>query len=104
MKRPPKHLAKPTRTWFASVLQAYDLDETGIEILTLAAELRDRAEDARSLVASQGAIVTDRFGQARENPAAKLERDSKIAFARLMRELGLSVEDDSHRPPRIIGD
>lgn len=100
--RTPNHLSKAAKTWFTSVVKAYELDETHLEILRMAAELRDRAENARQLVETDGAILTDRFGQQREHPAAKLERDSKIAFARMMRELGLSHEDaEPDRPPRI---
>jgi P27 family predicted phage terminase small subunit len=99
--RPPAHLSKTAKAWFSAVAASYDLDETHIQILTMAAELRDRAENARQLVQEDGAILADRFGQQREHPAAKLERDSKIAFARMMRELGLAHDDsDDSRPPR----
>jgi len=102
-RRAPKQLSRPTRQWWLAVQDAYELDETASEILTMAGELRDRAEDARQIVAVEGSLVSDRFGQQREHPAAKLERDSKIAFARLMRELGLAADDDDFRPPRIGG-
>jgi phage terminase small subunit len=99
--RTPTHLSKAAKAWFTSVIKAYELDETHLEILRMAAELLDRAENARQLVQQDGAILVDRFGQQREHPAAKLERDSKIAFARMMRELGLAHDDgDDSRPPR----
>jgi P27 family predicted phage terminase small subunit len=104
MIRAPGHLKPSTRKWWRAVVEEYQLDATGLQILTSAAELRDRAEDARELVEAEGPIALDRFGQAKENPAAKLERDSKIAFARLMRELGLSADEvGDFRPPRIEG-
>ena len=97
----PKHLSKASKAWFTLVADSYELNETNLEILRMAGELLDRAEAARKLVEAEGAIVADRFGQSREHPATKLERDSKIAFARLMRELGLaSDESESDRPPR----
>lgn len=99
---PPEHLSPAARSWFSRVCKEYSLDETGEEIVRMAAELRDRAEHAREIVARDGGIINDRFGQPRENPAAKLERDSKIAFARLVRELGLaSDESEPDRPPRV---
>jgi hypothetical protein len=67
-------------------------------LLTLAGEAWDRCEQARTLLATHGLTYADRFGQPRSRPEVAIERDSRIAFARLIRELSLDVE-----PPRPNG-
>jgi hypothetical protein len=59
--------------------------------------------EARQLVQSEGLTVTDRFGQRKPHPAFSIERDSRTAFLRAVRELALGDEDLPHenRPPRL---
>jgi hypothetical protein len=72
--------------------------------LTLAAEAWDRAEQAREAIAQHGMTFMDRFGQPHARPEIAIERDNRIAFARLLRELALDVEaPDAPRPPSIGG-
>jgi hypothetical protein len=48
-----------------------------------------------------GLTYEDRFGCPRARPEIAVERDSRIGFARLVRELGLDVNNpDDARPPR----
>lgn len=85
----PEHLRAATREWWASVVRDFDLEEHHVRLLTLAAEAYDRCEEARETLAREGAYFSDRFGAPRAHPAVAVERDSRIAFARLMRELDL---------------
>jgi len=74
-------------------------------LLTAAAELWDRATHARQVIDAEGTTYADRFGQPRERPEVAIERQSKIAFARLLRELALDVDEPAERatPPTIQG-
>ncbi len=100
----PTHLTRKTKAWANSVLTEYDLSPTQFELLTLAAEMRDQAELARAAVAEEGSVIKDRFGSPKENPSAKLQRDCALSCSRLLREIGLAVDDvDDARPPRIGG-
>lgn len=75
-----------------------------IKLLTLAAEAWDRCEQARETIATSGLTFTNKWGEPRRHPAVQIEQDSRIAFARLMRELALDVAaPDESRPPTIIG-
>jgi len=87
----PKHLEPPTRRWFRSVVDSYSLAPHHIRLLTLAAESWDRGQQAREILSREGLTYNDRFGQPASRPAVAIERDSRISFARLLRELNLEI-------------
>ena len=99
----PKHLAPATRKWFAGVVAEYELEPHHLRLLTLAAEAWDRGQQAREAIDANGLTFTDKFGQPRARPEVAMERDSRIAFARLLRELALDINSpaDDSRPPAI---
>lgn len=98
--KPPRHLSAPARRWWANVVETFELDQYQLRTLTLAAEASDRTEQAREILAKDGVIVADRFGQSKPHPAVAIERDSRISYARLVRELMLDDADPDLRPPR----
>jgi hypothetical protein len=63
-------------------------------LLTAAAEAWDRCQEARVALAGVGTTYQDRFGQPKSRPEVAIERDSRIAFARLLRELALDGAPD----------
>lgn len=91
-RRAPEHLQPETQRWWRAVARVYSLEAHHLRLLTLAAEAWDRAQEARERIAADGAYLTDRFGQLRAHPAVAVERDSRIGFARLVRELDLDVD------------
>ena len=99
----PEHLRPPTRAWFESVLNSYALEEHHVKLLTLAAEAWDRGQEAREVLAKTGLTYNDRFEVPRVRPEVAIERDSRVGFARLLRELALDVEEPNSRPPKING-
>jgi phage terminase small subunit len=102
MPKAPKHLRASTRKWFNSVMEDYDLDEHHIKLLTLAGEAWDRGQQAREVIDRDGQTFTDRFGQPKVRPEIGIERDSRIGFARLLREMALDGDSapEPTRPPR----
>ena len=88
----PKHLLQPTRKWWQSVLSDYELEPHHLRLLQLAGEAWDRCVGAREAIQEHGTTYVDRFGAPRLRPEVAIERDSRLAFARLIRELDLDVE------------
>ena len=100
----PTHLRAETRRWWSSVAADFELDPHHIRLLTLASESWDRGQQAREALEVAGIVFADRFGQPKARPEVAIERDSRIAFARLLRELGLDAEQAvESRPPSVVG-
>ena len=103
-KLPPQHLKPPARRWWSSVVADYQLEPHHIRLLTLAAEAWDVCTKSREALAEHGLTFTDRFGCPKPRPEVAIERDSRLGFARMLRELALDdVEPPETRPPRIPG-
>ncbi len=96
----PEHLAADTRKWWEHVVSEWSLDQHHCRLLTLAAEAWDRAAEAREALAEHGITFTDRFGSPRARPEIAIERDSRTAFARLLRDLDL--HDDAPASPLTL--
>src|SRR6476660_3334638 len=88
----PAHLRPDTRTWWQSVHQDYDLGEHHSRLLTMACEAWDRAVQAREILAEDGITLGGREGGSRPHPCIAIERDSRIAFTRLVAQLNLDAE------------
>ncbi len=100
----PKHLRADTAAWWLSVCADYQLEEHHRRLLTLAGEAWDRCREARELIKKDGMVAADRFGQLKPHPGVNIERDARIGFARLLRELCLDIEPPADaRPPRRGG-
>jgi phage terminase small subunit len=99
----PQHLRPETQDWFKSVLADYTLEPHHVRLLLLASQAWDRAEQAREVLAAAGLTFEDRFKAPHARPEVAIERDSRIAFARLLRELCLDIEPPAERRPPAIG-
>lgn len=99
----PRHLAVATRRWVEQVATDYVLESHHLRLLLLAGESWDRVTEARETLKAEGLTIDGRFGK-KAHPAVNIERDNKIMFARMVRELGLDAEEpDASRPPRVRG-
>jgi phage terminase small subunit len=101
---PPRHLRPETRAWWRDVATTYELEGHHLKLLTLAAGAWDRCVQSRDAIKRHGLVYKDRFGSPKPRPEVAIERDSKIAFARLLRELALDVDPpEESRPPIARG-
>lgn len=103
-KKAPAHLKPATRDWVDRVEATYELEPHHTRLLTLAAEAWDRCQQAREALAKEGLTYADRFGTPRARPEVAIERDSRIAFARLIRELALDIDAPRESRPPVIGE
>jgi phage terminase small subunit len=100
-QEPPDHLSDSAKAFWHEVSDAFSLEPAHIRLLTLACQAWDRAEQARIHLLIFGTIFIDRWQQPHARPEVKIENDSRIAFARLVRELGLEAGQEPARPPSL---
>lgn len=94
----PMHLSLEASKWWRYVYRGYALELHHVQLLTLACEAWDRGQQARMLLASEGLVYHDRFNSPKARPEVAIERDSRISFARLLRELDLDLEAPTETP------
>ncbi len=99
--KPPEHLQPATQSWWRAIVAKFELEPHQLHTLQAAAESWDRKEQARQALAQHGLSYVDAKGMVRALPEAAIERDSRTAYLRAMRELDLKIEPpgrDWHRP------
>ncbi len=97
-RKTPEYLSKESREWWSWVVSEFELEQHHLKLLTAACESWDRTQQARRRLKKFGLTYHDRFGKPKARPEVAIERDSKIVFARLLRELSLDID-----PPREPG-
>ena len=80
----PFHLQPETKVWWDAVCMEYALEEHHRRILQAACEAWDRFQQARAAIAEHGLTYNDQNGCPRPRPEVGIERDSRLAFARLV--------------------
>ncbi len=101
LPKPPEHLRPATRRWFSEIVRSWELEAHHLRLLELLCEALDRVQEARERIAKDGPYVEGRYGL-RAHPAIAVERDSRLAAARLMRELDLDASAGAEsRPPQL---
>ena len=98
---PSIELGKAGLKFRKQILKDFVIEERhDLKRLDLAAHCLDRIAECQDIVKKEGLIILDRFEQKKEHPAAKIERDNKTLFVRILRELGLDLEkQEESRPP-----
>ena len=96
---PPSHLSPAMQAWWTTVLEDYSLDPHHTFLLECACGSWDRMVEARAVLAAKGLTFEDHNGCPRPRPEVVIEKDSRISFARLIRELDL----DEAPPPEPRG-
>jgi phage terminase small subunit len=95
----PRHLSPKSRAFWRRIVGEFDMQAHHFELLRMACEAMDTAADARAIVAKDGASQPGRFGP-RAHPMLAVENAAAIRAGRLLRELGLDLEEPAaSRPP-----
>ena len=104
LKKAPVHLSKETKAWWEEIFREFELESAQEKLLEAACDSWDRMIQARKLIAKDGLTFIDRHGSIKPHAAVAIEKDSRIAFARLVRELAItSAPTGDSRPPIING-
>ena len=108
MLRAPRNLtdqlSKRSRKFFTKILNAYELDDHHLEILSQACHCLDRIYQARLQIEKDGDYILDRFKNIKPYLGLKALAQEKITMARLLRELNLDIEPGTGelgRPPGL---
>lgn len=105
LPEPPSHLGADAKAWWRSVMRDYSLEPHHQHLLQAACEAWDRMQQARQALDDHGGLTfTDDRGVIRAHPAVAMERDARVAFARLVRELDLDAGGlaEAPRPPALV--
>jgi P27 family predicted phage terminase small subunit len=86
--QPPAHLSPSAAEWWRTTLQSYVLEEHHLKLLQLCCEAWDRCQQAREVLGTDGLTVENEAG-IKPHPCIAIERDARLAVARLIRELDL---------------
>ena len=99
----PEHLRRETKAWWRSVVRDYLLEQHHLLLLQAACEALDRAAEAREILDKEGLTVPTSSGGLKQHPAAQIEFNSRLSFARILRELDLDTEPapEGRRPPAL---
>ncbi|MGA8862198.1 MAG: hypothetical protein WBM09_12135 [Gallionella sp.] len=105
-KKPAKLAATQSATlsaaaekWRKEILEQYAItDSAGLLLLQTAMESFDAMREAQRLVSLHGALVKDRLGTLKANPACAYLRDSRAAMLSSFKALNLDLE-----PPKPVG-
>jgi P27 family predicted phage terminase small subunit len=101
---PPAHLSAEAAHWWRAVTADYELADHHLRLLQAACEAWDVMQAARQALADHGGLTfTDAGGNIKAHPAVAMQRDARIAFARLVRELDLDAgaPAEAPRPPAL---
>jgi P27 family predicted phage terminase small subunit len=97
--KPPPGLETEARRFWVTVAEEYNIaDPAGRLILATACEALQRMRQAQEILAKDGLVTADRFGQIKSHPCITTERDSRAALLAALKALRLDVEPAKERP------
>jgi phage terminase small subunit len=74
------------------------VDSAGSCTLMVAMQALDRLHEAQALIASEGLMITDRFGQKKAHPATTVEREARAGLMQCFKALNLDLESLEEEP------
>lgn len=86
----PNHLSKESKRLWTEIVKDYVFDDSAsLSVLVTALEARDRLQECRERINTEGLTITDRFGQVRPHPLLSAERDARSGVLQGFKMLGL---------------
>jgi len=103
--KPPRKLGRHGGRLWKTVMNEYQIDDAGgSEMLALACEQLDRAQECREQIDRDGLMLRTKHGP-KEHPLLKAELSARAFICRTLQRLGLTVETIKPvgRPPLPLG-
>ena len=98
----PKFEFPESRNFYKHISGSWELEQHHLVLLENACHCLDRILSDRKILNEEKRFFVDRYEQPREHPAAISERQNKILFSRILRELNLDAEiTETPRPPSL---
>jgi hypothetical protein len=89
---PPENLSPEAKNWWNRIFSEYALDDSPARLLLQTAlEAFDRQRECAAAIAKDGAVVTDRFGQAKPHALLAAERDARAQMMAALKALNLDL-------------
>lgn len=104
--KPTQALSPEARAWLTHVKSSFVLERHHEQLATMVAETLDRRAEARRTIQQDGPYITDRKGTLIAHPAVRVEKETTVLIARLIRQLGLDEaagDDEAPRLPSMTG-
>lgn len=97
---PPEHLSEAAKGKWREICEQNSIDTAAALILRTFCEAYDRREEARAMIAKEGAVYLDRFKCPKISPWVAIERDSTLVMHRAFRLLGFDQEPRGGSDPQ----
>jgi len=79
-------------------------DEPGLTLLLTACQALDRMREAQKLLAAEGIMRADRFGQDKPHPATQVEKESRAGLLQALKGLSLDLDSlEANNAPKKKG-
>jgi P27 family predicted phage terminase small subunit len=93
--KPPTSLSRKARVWWGRITSEWTFGDAELLVLQTAMESFDRMAQAQELIAADGPVIEDRFGQKKQHPATFVERDSRASMLAALKQLKLDIEPNN---------
>jgi len=95
-EQPPGHLGVEQKRMWLAYMDGWSIDHAGRQLLCLALEAHQRMRQAQRALKRDGLVLKGRL-----NPVVIVERDSRLAMLKALRQLGLDLEPLHDRSGRL---
>ena len=85
----PLDIMEPGRVWLRKMLKTYEFQPGEYDLLFEAARSLNRLDECRTIISAEGLSIQDKFLQTRAHPLCAVERDNRLVFLRICKQLNV---------------